>query len=235
MDEQKMQSGELQPEETQSVAAGSKKAEDHAGDEAQGVVSGTGDQPVRPKGKWFGRGIYGSKDVPIRVLDGLITVLIVVTLGMIIYFAVKGGFEIRFDTLGGSEVAAQKLRNGALVTEPEEPYKPGYDFQGWYWENAGEEMEWNFTKDQVTGPVTLSARWTPAEITVKFDLNGGESGDGETQIEPVQVVFGETYGTLPIPSKEGSIFQGWEYSGQMITSGTVVKMTGEHVLVAVWE
>ena len=24
------------------------------------------EKAIRPKGKWFGRGIYGSKDVPIR-------------------------------------------------------------------------------------------------------------------------------------------------------------------------
>ena len=30
------------------------------------------EEAIRPKGKWFGRGIYGSKDVPIRILDGLI-------------------------------------------------------------------------------------------------------------------------------------------------------------------
>ena len=29
------------------------------------------EEAIRPKGKWFGRGIYGSKDVPIRILDGL--------------------------------------------------------------------------------------------------------------------------------------------------------------------
>lgn len=28
------------------------------------------EEAIRPKGKWFGRGIYGSKDVPIRILDG---------------------------------------------------------------------------------------------------------------------------------------------------------------------
>jgi hypothetical protein len=46
------------------------------------------EEAIHPKGKWFGRGIYGSKDVPIRILDGLIGVLIVVIVGMIIFFAV---------------------------------------------------------------------------------------------------------------------------------------------------
>ena len=82
------------------------------------------EKAIRPKGKWFGRGIYGSKDVPIRILDGLIGVLIVVIVGMIIFFAVRGGFNIMYDTDGGSEVPAQKIRYGEFITEPETPYKP---------------------------------------------------------------------------------------------------------------
>ena len=57
------------------------------------------EKAIRPKGKWFGRGIYGSKDVPIRILDGLIGVLIVVIVGMIIFFAVRGGFNIVYLSL----------------------------------------------------------------------------------------------------------------------------------------
>ena len=68
------------------------------------------EKAIRPKGKWFGRGIYGSKDVPIRILDGLIGVLIVVIVGMIIFFAVRGGFNSLYDRDGGSEVAARKAR-----------------------------------------------------------------------------------------------------------------------------
>ena len=79
------------------------------------------EKAIRPKGKWFGRGIYGSKDVPIRILDGLIGVLIVVIVGMIIFFAVRGGFNIVYDTDGGSEVAARKVRYGEFLTEPETP------------------------------------------------------------------------------------------------------------------
>ena len=101
---------------------------------ASSEMTGQTQEPVRPKGKWFGRGIYGSKDVPIRILDGLIAAMIVVIVGMIVFFAVRGGFNIIYDTDGGSEVAAQKVRYGEFLTEPETPYKPGYTFDGWYTE-----------------------------------------------------------------------------------------------------
>nr|WP_318686693.1 InlB B-repeat-containing protein [uncultured Acetatifactor sp.] len=192
-------------------------------------------QQQRPRGKWFGRGIYGSKDVPIRILDGVIGAMIVAVLIMVVYFTINGGFQITFDTLGGSQVEAQKLRHGELVSEPEEPYKPGYDFQGWYVEAQGEEIAWNFESQEVAGDVTLYAKWIPAQITVKFDLNGGLSQTGASELEPVTVTFGESYGTLPAVSKDGSVFVGWEYDGEIITADTTVQMTGEHVLTAVWE
>ena len=191
------------------------------------------EEAIRPKGKWFGRGIYGSKDVPIRILDGLIGVMIVVIVGMIIFFAVRGGFNIVYDTDGGSEVAARKVRYGEFLTEPETPYKPGYTFDGWYTEKEGETVLWYFQSEKVTGDMTLTAHWVPAQFTVKFDYDGGTGADGST-VESKQVTFGETYGELPTPVKEGSTFGGWEYSGQIITADTVVQMTGEHVLTATW-
>lgn len=191
------------------------------------------EEAIRPKGKWFGRGIYGSKDVPIRILDGLIGVLIVVIVGMIIFFAVRGGFNIVYDTDGGSEVAARKVRYGEFLTEPETPYKPGYTFDGWYTEKEGETVLWYFQSEKVTGDMTLTAHWVPAQFTVKFDYDGGTGADG-SNVESKQVTFGETYGELPTPVKEGSTFGGWEYSGQIITADTVVQMTGEHVLTATW-
>ena len=186
------------------------------------------EEAIRPKGKWFGRGIYGSKDVPIRILDGLIGVLIVVIVGMIIFFAVRGGFNIVYDTDGGSEVAARKVRYGEFLTEPETPYKPGYTFDGWYTEKEGETVLWYFQSEKVTGDMTLTAHWVPAQFTVKFDYDGGTGADGST------VESKQTYGELPTPVKEGSAFGGWEYSGQIITADTVVQMTGEHVLTATW-
>lgn len=187
------------------------------------------EKAIRPKGKWFGRGIYGSKDVPIRILDGLIVVIV----GMIIFFAVRGGFNIVYDTDGGSEVAARKVRYGEFLTEPETPYKPGYTFDGGYTEKEGETVLWYFQSEKVTGDMTLTAHWVPAQFTVKFDYDGGTGADGST-VESKQVTFGETYGELPTPVKEGSAFGGWEYSGQIITADTVVQMTGEHVLTATW-
>lgn len=184
------------------------------------------------KKRWFGRGIYGSKDVPIRLLDGLIGVVTAIIIGMIVFFAVKGGFWITFDSQGGSAVEKQKVKHGEFITEPETPVKPGFVFEGW--EDEKQELEWDFENFAVEEDMTLTAKWSPAEILVRFDLNGGTLS-GKTEAEGKTVVFEETYGELPVPEKEGSTFAGWYYSGNEITEDTQVLTNGEHILTAEWK
>lgn len=189
---------------------------------------------MEEKKKWFGRGIYGSKDVPIRILDGFIFCTIAVILILIFWFATHGGYVISFETDGGTEVESQRLNHGELVEEPEVPRKPGYTFTGWITSlDPSLALEWNFDLDRVSGDQTLYAVWEPAQITVKFDLDGG-SFEGKNTIPDCRVTYGETYGELPVPQKDGYRFDGWIYSGAVIQSDTEVTMTGEHVLTARW-
>ena len=152
--------------------------------------------------KWFGRGIYGSKDVPIRILDGFIIGAICFVVILVFWFATHGGYNVTFDTEGGSEIAAQRLKHGELAKEPETPLKPGYTFRGWITsEDESLAKEWNFATDKVENDMTLYAVWTPAEVTVKFDLDGGKT-DGETFIPDKTVTYGEAYGELPVPERQ---------------------------------
>lgn len=145
-----------------------------------------------------------------------------------------GGYNVTFDTKGGSELTVQRLKHGELAEEPETPLKPGYTFCGWVTsEDESLAKEWNFATDKVENDLTLYAVWMPAEVRVKFDLDGGNL-DGETYIPDKTVTYGEAYGELPVPEKEGFRFDGWIYSGVVIQADTMVTMTGEHVLTARW-
>ncbi len=185
--------------------------------------------------RWFGRGVYGSKDVPIRVLDGLIIGAVVTVIVLTVLFTLNGGFYVTFDTGGGSQVMEQKRRYGEKATEPECPFKAGYDFRGWMTsKDIFLAEEWDFEEDEVVEDVTLYALWEPAQIRVKLDLNGGKIEQGEEAGE-VYVIFGEAYGSrLPVPEKEGYEFLGWEYGGIMIDENTIVTTSGEHMLTARW-
>lgn len=186
------------------------------------------------KKQWIGKGIYGKKDVPIRILDGLIGAFGAAIIILIVVFAINGGYYVTFDTDGGSEIAQQKLSYGDYVERPEAPVKPGYEFVHWVTSEDEYLAEvWNFAANKIETDTTLYAVWQPAEIVVKFDLDGGSFSDKDADMDK-RVVFGEAYGILPVPVKEGYQFDGWIYSQQMISEDTVVFMTGEHILTARW-
>lgn len=72
---------------------------------------------------------------------------------------VSGAWTVTFDTDGGSAVAKQ-IRANAPATKPSEPTKDGYDFGGWYTDEAF-TTEYTFTEsEKVTQALTLYAKWT---------------------------------------------------------------------------
>lgn len=188
------------------------------------------------KKRWFGRGIYGSKDVPIRVLDACIGVMIAAAVILMLWGAMHPGFSIKFDTgIQDVTVEAQKVKHGEKLTEPQAPLRPGYTLVGWSTTPEPDVNLWNFTANAVENEFTLYAVWQPDDgIVVKFDLNGG-TVDGRTEVDPIRVTFGEAYGELPTPAREGAEFVGWQYSDKIITAETPVLMTGEHILTATWK
>lgn len=71
-----------------------------------------------------------------------------------------------------------------------------------------------------------------ANTTVKFNANGGS-----TSTTSKTVTYGNTYGTLPTPTKSGYNFNGWytaSSGGSKVTSSTSVTATRDHTLYAQW-
>lgn len=67
-------------------------------------------------------------------------------------------FTVTFDTDGGSAVPPQTVEDGGLVTEPADPTKDTYTFDGWYKEDAF-LTPWDFATDTVTADTTIYAKW----------------------------------------------------------------------------
>ena len=211
-----------------------KKEISEAGENAGLTDNVTEDGAGTGKKNWIGKGIYTSKDVPIRLLDKFIIGAIAVVIVLVVWFAVHGGYVISFDTDGGSTVDSQTLKHGDLVEEPQDPVKAGYDFVCWVTsDDESLAEEWDFDSDTIEEELTLYAVWEASTVTVKFDLDGG-TVDGADYAADIEVVYGGTYGELPVPEKEGYTFDGWVYGGEVIDSDTIVTMTGEHVLTARW-
>jgi uncharacterized repeat protein (TIGR02543 family) len=79
----------------------------------------------------------------------------------------------------------------------------------------------------------LSAKWTANSYTVSFDPSGGAVSPSSKV-----VTFGATYGTLPVPEREGYTFSCWIASANGanfdVGASTVVSIAADHTLAAKW-
>jgi uncharacterized repeat protein (TIGR02543 family) len=142
-------------------------------------------------------------------------------------------YLITFDPSGGAALvpAAGRTGTGGKLTELPTPAKPGYIFNGWFTaETGGAQVTTStvFSQDTV-----IYARWILSENpteTVMFDANGGT-------VSPTYGIIGAngTLGSLPAPSREGYVFNGWFSAA---TGGTPVTpntpFSGSATIYAQW-
>ena len=115
-------------------------------------------------------------------------------------------YTVTFDANGGSVSPTSKTVTSAAPygTLPT-PTRNGYTFKGWYWHvgsNGGAIIN-SDTKVTATSDHTLVAHWEPKIYTLTFNSNGGSA------VESRSIAYGEPYGTLPIPTRQGYYFEGW--------------------------
>ena len=78
---------------------------------------------------------------------------------------------VSFNTNGGSSVPVQNLIKGQRITQPDDPQRAGFHFDGWYIDNASFMNKWDFD-DIPAADMTLYAKWseyipiTHAAVTV---------------------------------------------------------------------
>ena len=140
---------------------------------------------------------------------------------------------VTFNAMGGSETAAATtVRTGECITKPADPTRDGYAFGGWY-SDQNCTKKWDFSTE-VTGAVTLFAKWTASAYTVTLNPMDGQLMGDSTRT----VTFGQPYGELPTPTLQGYNFAGWytanDDSGKKVEADTVVETAGAHTLYAKW-
>lgn len=128
-------------------------------------------------------------------------------------------YKVLFQSNGGSVVSSQMVPENEKIQEPEDPIKPGYQFRGWYQDEAFTQ-KWDFAVNTVTGNMTLYAKWEAEsqfyKVTVESDNEeyGTATGGGEYQ-------EGEAV-TVRAEAKAGYRFTGWMRNGQDIVSTDAV-------------
>ena len=64
----------------------------------------------------------------------------------------------------GVDIESQSIENGNYATEPENPERDGFDFDGWFIDNDTFANKWDFKNCVVTQDTTLYAKWEPCNI-----------------------------------------------------------------------
>ena len=130
-------------------------------------------------------------------------------------------YAVSFDTSGGSVVPSQVIIDGGTVSEPPQPSRSGYQFDGWY-EDSNRTNPWTFAEDTVSQNMTLYAKWinTDAGIVsvIIFDetSNNGKAGlINGTNID-VTLPYGST---LPTSADAHSRITIFPAPGATVTAG----------------
>jgi len=129
-----------------------------------------------------------------------------------------------FTGQSGSNVpASHNLAPNSKITEPEEPVRSGFRFDGWF-KDVNYTDEWDFVVDTVgETSLVLYAKWGPGFFSINYELNGGtmpstfkpledypeDQRDPETNPLLLQHLF-YTVGrnnVLPRPTRTGYVFK----------------------------
>ena len=131
---------------------------------------------------------------------------------------------VSFNANGGTCATASKsvTTQSAYGTLPT-PTRSGYTFAGWFTASAGGTQVTAATTVSIAYNHTLYAQWTGGDITVTFDANGGTVSPSSKTVQ-----LGHNYGSLPVPTRTGYIFDGWYTAatgGTKISGGPTANIT----------
>ena len=139
-----------------------------------------------------------------------------VTEELVIYAKwVPNQYQVFFESNGGTSIQEISVSFEDFVTEPVAPTKLGYDFIGWYTDEALTER-YDFDSP-IVGDLILYAKWEKEDLPVAnvylvtFETNGGSDVLSQNVEENQQV-------TEPTnPKKTGYTFTGW-YTDSILTT-----------------
>ena len=121
---------------------------------------------------------------------------------------ITGDYEVIYlpGTYGtGSAVTDMKPHNNILTLRGALFTRAGYTQVGWSTVDGGEKVygfEDVYTQNEA---LTLYPVWNANQYTITFDTAGGS----EVITKTIEVTYGEQFGDMPVPKREGYVFLGW--------------------------
>ena len=92
------------------------------------------------------------------------------TLAKVYYYEFRNSFTT--NKYNPDVVKSETFEVGKLISVPNEPFRPGHDFDGWYKDITYQE-EWDFENDTLDKNIVLYAKWTNPTYKVNLNFNGG--------------------------------------------------------------
>ena len=145
--------------------------------------------------------------------------------------SLSGKLVITFDPNNGGNSSRQEVywkKDGAPLIAPiPKPTKEGHTFEGWYYDNNGENTEWNFETDRAKYTMRLTAQWKANiyNVTVEND------GNGTASAAPASAKMGDEVRLTAMPNS-GYHFKKWEVvSGDVEIEDNKFTMPAAHVTV----
>lgn len=141
---------------------------------------------------------------------------------------------VTFDANGGSVSLSKKSAYyGQTYGELPTPTRTNYDFDGWYTEKSGgTEITSSLIVNTIANQ-TFYAHWSPKKFTLTFNANGGSVSTANKTLK-----YGDSYGTLPTPTRDYYNFTGWYTAasgGTKITADNVPSKAENITLYAQWQ
>lgn len=161
--------------------------------------------------------------------------------------SLSGKLVITFDPNNGDNSSRQEVywkKEGAPLIAPiPKPTKEEHTFEGWYYDNNGEDTKWNFETDRVKYTMTLTAKWKAntsssgggggggtTYYTLTFETNGGGS------MQAIRAARGKTLDlSAYTPMRDGYDFGGWYADKDLTQRITEIKLSGSKTVYADWK
>lgn len=143
-------------------------------------------------------------------------------------------YEIRFDANGGTGAPGtqHQTHDRYMTLSSVIPERTGYTFKGW---STGPDGNVSYQPGEVrfceNRDLTLFAVWEANKYIIYFDPNGGNVSESSRNI-----TYGERYGNLPVPTRNGYAFDGWyTISGRFVSNWLIFEETSNQNLYAHWK
>ena len=88
------------------------------------------------------------------IIENLILLIIILILFVIILYTNKKEYKVIFLTNSDTTIASKLVKEGDKIEQPDNIYREGYTFKGWYLND--QEFDFN---SSITANITLEAHW----------------------------------------------------------------------------